>query len=142
MKLNVMVVDDSTVMRAMVTKSLKLCGIELGEVLEAGNGVEALERLAGTWVDLALIDVNMPKMNGEELLYRIRGDVALESMHVIVISTEGSETRISRLKSKGARFLRKPFSPESLGNQIREMLGGTHGDGSGNQALPVSGPHF
>ena len=142
MKLNVMVVDDSTVMRAMVTKSLKLCGIELGEVLEAGNGVEALERLAGAWVDLALIDVNMPRMNGEELLNRIRDDAAFETLHVIVISTEGSETRISRLKSKGARFLRKPFSPESLGNQIREMLGGTHGDGSGNQALPVSGPHF
>jgi two-component system chemotaxis response regulator CheY len=142
MKLNVMVVDDSAVMRAMVRKSLKLCGIELGEVLEAGNGVEALDKLACAWVDLCLIDVNMPKMNGEELLNHIRDDAALEPLHVIVISTEGSETRIGRLKSKGARFLRKPFSPESLGNQIREMLGGTHGDGSGNQALPVSGPHF
>lgn len=142
MKLNVMVVDDSAVMRAMVVKSLKLCGIELGDVLEAANGVEALEKLASAWVDLALVDVNMPRMNGEELLNHIRDDEALLPLPVIVISTEGSETRISRLKSKGARFLRKPFSPESLGNQIREMLGETHGDGSGNQALPVSGPHF
>ncbi len=142
MKLNVMVVDDSTVMRAMVRKSLLLCGIELGEVFEAANGVEALERLAGAWIDLALIDINMPRMNGEELLNRIRDDASLRPLPVIVISTEGSETRIGRLKSKGARFLRKPFSPESLGNQIREMLGGTHGDRSGNQALPVSGPDF
>ncbi len=142
MKLNVMVVDDSAVMRAMVIKSLKLCGIELGEVFEAQNGVEALSKFAAAWVDLALIDVNMPKMNGEELLNHMRDDPALEPLPVIVISTEGSETRITRLKSKGARFLRKPFSPESLGNQIREMLGGNDAERSGNQALPGSGPNF
>lgn len=142
MKLNVMVVDDSAVMRAMIIKSLKLCGIELGDVLEAQNGVDALEKLASAWVDLALIDVNMPKMNGEELLNRMRDDPALEPLPVIVISTEGSETRITRLKSKGARFLRKPFSPETLGIQIREMLGGNDVERSGNQALPGSGPNF
>lgn len=142
MKLNVMVVDDSAVMRAMVIKSLKLCGIELGEVFEAQNGVEALSKFATAWVDLALIDVNMPRMNGEELLNHMRDDPALEPLPVIVISTEGSETRITRLKSKGARFLRKPFSPESLGNQIREMLGENDVERSGNQALPGSGPNF
>ncbi len=65
-------VDDSAVMRTMIRRTLSLCGLALGEVYEAANGVEALDRLGEHWVDLALLDVNMPVMDGEELLIRIR----------------------------------------------------------------------
>ena len=70
--LNVLVVDDSAVMRAMVIKSLRLSGLPLNAVHEAGNGEEALQVLDAQWIDLALVDINMPVMNGEELLTRVR----------------------------------------------------------------------
>src|ERR1700738_1495524 len=72
MPLNVLVTDDSAVMRAMIIKTLQMTGVELGDVLQASNGAEALAVLDEQWVDLALVDINMPVMNGLELLEIIR----------------------------------------------------------------------
>ena len=68
MALNIMIVDDSPVMRAFIRKVLGLTGLDLGEVLEAGDGQEALALLRGRWIDLVLTDINMPNMNGEEFV--------------------------------------------------------------------------
>jgi two-component system chemotaxis response regulator CheY len=123
MAFNVLVVDDSAVMRAMVIKTLRLSGVPVGEVYQAAHGEEGLERLREHWVDLVLLDLNMPQMNGEELLAEIRSHPDTASVSVIVVSTEGSEARIRRIRDLGAEFVHKPFRPEELRAVIRDLTG-------------------
>jgi len=124
MALNILVVDDSSVMRAIIIKTLRLSQLPLGEVLEAPNGQEALKVLDGKWIDLALVDINMPVMDGEEMINRLRQNPVTEDLPVIIISTEGSEARKEVLMQKGARFVHKPFTPETLRDTIMKTLGG------------------
>jgi two-component system chemotaxis response regulator CheY len=123
MVFNVMVVDDSSVMRAMIIKTLKMSGAPVGEVYQAGNGQEALEVLQENWVDLALVDINMPVMNGEELIERVRENDETRDLAIIVVSTESSETRIQKILGKGAKFVHKPFTPEILRETIVSVTG-------------------
>ena len=123
MAFNVLVVDDSAVMRAMVIKTLRLSGVPVGEVFQAANGEEGLEHLQGNWIDLVLLDLNMPQMNGEELLAEIRSNPETAAVAVIVVSTEGSEARIKRIRELGAQFVHKPFRPEELRAVIRDLTG-------------------
>lgn len=136
MSLNVLVVDDSAVMRAMIRRTLSLSGIALGEIHEAANGVEALERLGAHWVDLALLDVNMPVMDGEELLNRIRASEEWRSLAVIIVSTESSDTRLARLRAHGVEIVHKPFTPEQLRRTILQVTGLTHAAASNDSASP------
>lgn len=124
MALNILVVDDSSVMRAMIIKTLRLSQLPLGEVLEAPNGQEALNVLDGKWIDLALVDINMPVMDGEEMINRLRQNPETADLPVIIVSTEGSETRKEVLMQKGAKFIHKPFTPEKLRDTILKTLGG------------------
>src|SRR5436309_241804 len=105
MSLNVLIVDDSAVMRTIITRTLKKSGLELAEVYQASNAFDALEILSNAEVDLALIDINMDVMNGEQLLTKLREDPKTARLAVIVISTEGSTTRIERLEQLGAGFV-------------------------------------
>lgn len=123
MNFNVLVVDDSEVMRAMVARVLRLSGLPLGEVFQAGDGASGLRILAEQWVDLALIDINMPVMSGEEMLERVRADPETRDLGVVVVSTESSDTRIERLRALGAAFVHKPFTPETLREAILDVTG-------------------
>ena len=128
MSMNVLVVDDSRVMRAMIVKTLRLSGLPLGEVYQASNGREGLDSLRDHWVDLVMVDINMPVMNGEEMLTRMMDQTGLKDIPKLVVSTEGSEKRIRKLEELGARFIHKPFTPEMVRDTIQEMLGigGSH----------------
>lgn len=123
MGVNVLIVDDSGVMRSMIRKSLELSGLALGEVHQAGDGREGIAVLDRAWIDLVIVDINMPVMNGEEMVTRMQADPATKSIPTVVVSTEGSETRIARLKERGVRFIRKPFSPEAIRDTLRDLLG-------------------
>jgi two-component system, chemotaxis family, chemotaxis protein CheY len=140
MQLNVLIVDDSAVMRSMIRRTLSLSGIALGEIYEAGNGAEALDQLSANWVDLALVDINMPVMDGEELLTRVRASEEWRALAVIIVSTESSETRLARLREHAAQIVRKPFTPELLRNTILQVTGLTHAAASTDSA--VSGGDF
>lgn len=142
MPLNVLVVDDSSMMRAMIIKTLRLSRLPLQTAYEAGNGVEALRILEDHWIDLALVDLNMPVMNGEELISHMRGNPDTAGLPVIVISTEGSETRIAKLRSQGVGFLRKPFQPEMLRDIIVGLTGVSSEPSSGESPLQGSGTDF
>jgi len=126
MALNILIVDDSAVTRAMVRKILGMSDVPLGEVVEAGNGQEGLDALETHWVDVVLADINMPVMNGEEMIDRIRTNPVHKDLPVIVVSTEGSQTRIERLISKGVKFIHKPFNPETVREVIQEITGILH----------------
>lgn len=123
MAYNVLVVDDSSVMRAMIIKTLHISGLPVGDVHEASNGIEGLATLNANWIDLVIIDINMPEMNGEEMIDRMRQQPATKDTPTIVISTEGSDTRIERIQGKVSSFIQKPFSPESIRDAIQNVIG-------------------
>ncbi len=124
MSINILIVDDSKTVQAVIEKTLQLSEIEIGNIFHAGNGKEALEILRNNWIDLVLTDINMPIMNGVELICKMNQDDLLKTIPIVIISTEGSETRIDELKTKGAKaYLRKPFTPESLKDLIVELMG-------------------
>lgn len=128
MGFNVLVVDDSAMMRRVIVRSLGLSGLALGDVYEAANGAEALAVLDRHWVDVVLADLNMPVMAGDEMIARMREDPATASTPVIVISTDQSEARRGQLGGQVAGFIHKPFAPETLDRMIRHVLGVAHGD--------------
>ncbi len=123
MGINILVVDDSTVMRAMIIKTLRMSGLDLGEIHEAANGAEGLDALSRQWTDLVILDINMPVMNGEDMLKQMRESPETRDIPAIIISTEGSKTRIDRLVKLGASFVHKPFTPELIRSTINQRLG-------------------
>lgn len=127
MSLNVLIVDDSAAMRSIILKTLKLSGLEIDNVYQAKNGVEALQILEENWVDLALVDINMPVMDGETLINQVRGNPDLAELAIIVISTESSEARIIQLRAKDVEFIHKPFAPETLRETVYQITGVENG---------------
>lgn len=128
MSLNVLVVDDSETSRAVIIKSLKLSGIDVNEMHQAGNGRDAIALMHEHWIDLVFADINMPVMNGVEMINAMSSEDVLREIPVIVVSTEGSATRIEQLKEKGiSAFVRKPFTPERIRSVVHEVLETSHG---------------
>jgi len=123
MSLNVLIVDDSSVMRAMIIKTIRMSGLDLGDVFQAANGREGLDAARENWIDLVVADINMPVMNGEEMIDQMKADPELANLPKIVISTEGSATRIERLEKKGVKFIHKPFTPEIIRDAIQALTG-------------------
>lgn len=115
----VLIVDDSSTMRKIITRSLRQAGFDIGEILEAENGQAGLERLAGASVGITLTDINMPVMDGLTFIDNIRANAAWNAMPIIVITTEGAEALVKEAIKKGANnLIKKPFTPE----QIKEKL--------------------
>jgi two-component system, chemotaxis family, chemotaxis protein CheY len=122
---NVLIVDDSPAMRRFVRRVLELTGIELGKCLEANNGQEALDLLRLESVDIVLTDINMPLMDGEELLRALKSDSALQAIPVLVLSTDRSESRVKQMLELGAGgYVGKPFLPGDLGGEMTKLLAG------------------
>ncbi|NOX26191.1 MAG: response regulator [Deltaproteobacteria bacterium] len=119
MAFNILVVDDSETMRAVIKKTVKMCGVDIGVLLEAENGRVALDIMANEWVDVVLSDINMPEMGGVEFLKEVKNDRVLKNVPVIFISTESSQVRIDEARKIGvAAYVKKPFVAE----HIREVL--------------------
>lgn len=124
-KLKILIVDDSAVMRKIVERALRQAGLNLGEVLEAGNGAEALVEVQKGSLDIILSDINMPVMDGLEFLKNLPALEAAKGVPVIMITTEGSEARVVEAISAGARgYLRKPFTPEQVKERVVPLLAG------------------
>jgi two-component system, chemotaxis family, chemotaxis protein CheY len=110
---NILVVDDSATMRRMVKTCLK----ELPDVQlhDAASGLEAIERLAITSMDLMILDLNMPDMHGLEVLRFVREHQALQKIPIVVLTTKGDEaTRGEAMKRGASVYLTKPFVPAEL----------------------------
>lgn len=127
MAFNLLIVDDSRVMRAIIEKTLRMSDLPLGQVHHAENGQVALDLLADQWVDMIFADINMPVMNGIEMIEKLAENGVSKSIPIVVVSTEGSATRIEHLKQNGVvAFLRKPFQAEDFSAVVRDVLGITH----------------
>ena len=124
MSFNVLVVDDSNSMRAVIKKVVTISGFKMDNCLEAGNGREAMELLADNWVDVIISDINMPEVNGLELLELLAKNDTLKEIPVIMITTEGSDQRMKEAFSRGAKgFIKKPFLPEEIKKVLYEVIG-------------------
>lgn len=113
-----LVVDDSRVMRLIIGKIVKENGFE---VIEAGNGQEALERLrsAESEITLALVDWNMPVMDGLSFVQAARADSAFSALRMIMVTTENGTEQVARAIEAGAdEYLMKPFTKESLRDKL------------------------
>jgi two-component system, chemotaxis family, chemotaxis protein CheY len=128
-----MVVDDSPAMRAWVRRTLQLSGVQISEYLEAANGQEALIALrkaieSGAAPDVVFSDINMPVMNGEEFVRQMQADEGLKKYPVIIVSTDGSNGRVLRLRELGARgYITKPCAPELVRMKLEQVLGVANG---------------
>lgn len=129
MAYNVLIVDDSSVVRKVLIKTFGLTKVKVNSFLEAANGREGLEFLRSNWVDVIFLDINMPVMNGMEFMQQLKAEPAMRDTPVIVVSTEGSKERIDELQRLGIHaFLRKPVTPEALAETINQVLGGGKND--------------
>lgn len=118
----VLVVDDSTTIRLQVGRALRDAGYV---VVEAGDGMEALERVAEHDVSVAIVDVNMPRMNGLELLERLKADPAHAKIVVLMLTTEVQKSLIERAKNAGARgWMIKPVKMDHLVAAVKKVLAG------------------
>jgi len=121
--IRVMIVDDFEGMRKLIEQCLRAAGLQIHEVLEAENGREALLALRDTPVDLILCDINMPKMDGLELLKNLRQSPLTKDTPVVMVSGDGMESRVvAALKAGAGGFIRKPFSPEQVKERVLPLL--------------------
>lgn len=120
---DVLIVDDSPAMRRFVRRVLAISGFPTGEIVEAGDGLDALDALARHHVDLILTDINMPRMDGEEFMKRVASEDQTRSIPVVVISTDATHNRAGRMMGLGASgYIAKPFSPEALRSKLEEVM--------------------
>ena len=121
----VLIVDDSSVMRKIVGRSLRQAGLDVLQVLEASNGSEALVLARENPVDLILSDINMPLMDGLEFVRQLRGIESTHETPVVMITTEAGEGHVVEALSLGASgYIRKPFTPEQIKERIMPLLRG------------------
>ena len=121
--LRTLIVDDSAVMRKIVQRALRQAGFAIGEVLEAGNGFEALDVLRHQTVDLVLSDMNMPVMDGLEFMRQLGSVENARGVPVLMITTEGSESHVMEAISCGAAgYIRKPFTPDQMKQHVLPLL--------------------
>lgn len=123
-KRRVLVVDDSSTIRKIIQHSLQRANLDVGEIMEAANGREALNLVQRYTFDLILSDIDMPVMDGLELLEALAFVRKAEKTPVVIITRHTSEAGVLRAMEAGARaYIRKPFTLEELWVKIGPLLG-------------------
>ena len=123
MAYNILIVDDSKIVRTVIQRAIQLSGAAVGEIHHAGNGQEALDKLATAPIDILFADINMPVMNGVEMIEEMARRGLARNIPVVIVSTERSEVRMQQLKEHGVRdYLNKPFTPESIRDILNTCL--------------------
>jgi len=129
MGMNVLIVDDSSLTRKAIMRIIDMLDLDTEHILEAGDGAEALGILGQNRVDLVLADLNMPVMDGIEMIYHMRGSDDTRHIPVVIVSTESSQTRLEKLLSDNVKdYLHKPFKPEDFKKVIENAIGAKSND--------------
>ena len=127
MKINVLIVDDCSVMRLMMKRTLSMCNLSINRVFEASDGEQALEMVDTEDIDLIILDLYMPVMDGMEVLETIRNRSVTKQIPILIVSTESNESMIQQIETLGLGFVHKPFTPEKLRAEIVKVSGDTDG---------------
>jgi len=118
-----MIVDDSATMRKIIMRTVRMSGLEFDTIEEAGNGVEALAKLGAATVDIVLCDINMPEMNGRELVVKARQLPSCANTKIVMVSTESAQETIDGALADGANgFINKPFTPENFHDKLLPLM--------------------
>ena len=122
-EIRTLIVDDSSVMRKIVERSLRQAGLDPLVVFEAGSGTDGLELLKTQQVELILSDINMPSMDGLEFLRQLRAQNLAPGVPVVMITTESSEEHVKQAILSGAQgYIRKPFTAEQVKERVLPLL--------------------
>ncbi len=114
-------VEDSPTMRRIIKNSLTKIGFE--DIMEAENGVDALEKIGDNDFDMVITDWNMPEMNGEELVKELRGRDKFKNTPILMVTTRGMQDDVmSAIKMGVNGYVVKPFTPEILKKKISEIF--------------------
>ena len=120
---HLLVVDDSPTIRRMVKAALAPLGLQ---AVEAGSGLEAIEQLAVTPVNVMVLDLNMPDMHGLEVLGFVRANQKFHNIPIVVLTTrDDGTTREAAMRAGATRYLTKPFQPQALLDEVRQVLEAT-----------------
>ena len=123
MSKSLLIVDDSATMRKIIMRSVRMSGLQFDTTEEAGNGVEALEKLNASPVDIILCDVNMPEMDGTELVKKVREMDSCKDTKIVMVSTESSQEFIDNLLAEGANdYITKPFTPDKFREKLSPFV--------------------
>lgn len=123
MDLNVLIVDDSAAIRKILVRVLSQTDLPIKNLHEANDGAEALRILEDNEVSLVLSDINMPNVDGIELLTRIRATPKWKQLSVVMITTEGSQAKVMEAVQLGAKgYVRKPFTAEQIKEKVLACL--------------------
>jgi two-component system, chemotaxis family, chemotaxis protein CheY len=122
-EIRALIVDDSSVMRKIVERTLRQAGLEQLVVHEAGSGTEGLDLLKSKQVDLILSDINMPAMDGLEFLRQIHAQNLAPGVPVVMITTESSEEHVKQAILAGAKgYIRKPFTADQVKERVLPLV--------------------
>lgn len=131
MAYNILIVDDSKIVRTVIQRAVELSGVEVGEIYQAANGQEGLDRLGSAWIDIVFADINMPVMDGVQMVEEMDRRGLVRDLPVVIVSTDRSEVRMQQLKKHGVReYLNKPFTPESIRDILTTCLKERGSDGA------------
>lgn len=120
---SLMIVDDSATMRKIIMRTVRMSGLEFDRTEEAGSGVEALQKLEAGPVDVILCDVNMPEMNGTEMVKKARAMASCNGTKIVMVSTESGQDLIDQVMADGADgYITKPFTPEKFQEKLAPLL--------------------
>jgi two-component system chemotaxis response regulator CheY len=119
MALDILIVDDSAAIRKILQRVLRQAEVPINNLYEAGDGAEALEILKSQSVNLVLSDINMPNMDGLQMLGHIKASQQWKDLPVVMITTEGSQNKVLEAVQLGAAgYIRKPFTAEQVKEKI------------------------
>jgi two-component system chemotaxis response regulator CheY len=120
---SLMIVDDSATMRKIIIRTVRMSGLEFDRTEEAGNGLEALEKLQSSPVDIVLCDINMPEMSGTEMVKKARQLPSCAQTKIIMVSTESAQELIDGVMADGANgYITKPFTPEKFQEKLAPFM--------------------
>ncbi len=123
MLLDVLIVDDSAAIRKILQRVLRQAEVPLGEVYEAADGVDALKVLETQKVSLIMADINMPNMDGLQLLRKLKEDDQWKNLPVIMVTTEGGQAKVMAAAELGAAgYIRKPFTADQIRHTLASFL--------------------
>lgn len=123
MDLNVLIVDDSAAIRKILLRVLAQTDLPIKQVHEASDGQEAMKIVENNEVSLILSDINMPNVDGLELLTQLRNTPKWNQLSVIMITTEGSQAKVLEAVQLGAKgYVRKPFTAEQIKEKVMACL--------------------
>ena len=123
MAVDILIVDDSSAIRKIIQRALVQAEVTIGKVMEAGDGIEALAILKENKVGLILCDINMPRMDGLQLLGEIKANPEYKHIPVLMVTAEGARAKVLEAVNLGAvGYVRKPFTADLIKEKLVDLL--------------------